>query len=206
MRKSFFEGIAAGIYIGIGGAVFLACDNRYLGAVFFTVALLSICLTGMQLYTGKVGMIVYNHAKSDWISLFGCLLGNLTGTLCCALAVWVGVPSLKENALALVEKKLAASAPWHPRVLFAGILCGILMYTAVWVYKQKNTVWGILFCVPVFILAGFEHSIADMFYFFCAGSFTLPSFCFLFMVVLGNSIGGVIVPLLYTIGNPKKKE
>ncbi|MCR4905856.1 MAG: formate/nitrite transporter family protein [Clostridiales bacterium] len=206
MRKSYFEGIAAGIYIGIGGAVFLACDNRYLGAVFFTVALLSICLTGMQLYTGKVGMIVYSHTKSDWISLLGCLLGNLTGTLLCAFAVWVGVPSLKENALTLIEKKLAASAPWHPRVLFAGILCGILMYTAVWVYKQKNTVWGILFCVPVFILAGFEHSIADMFYFFCAGSFTLPSFCFLLMVVLGNSVGGMIVPLLYTIGNPKKKE
>ncbi|MBQ3707935.1 MAG: formate/nitrite transporter family protein [Clostridia bacterium] len=205
MRKSYFEGIAAGIYIGIGGAVFLACDNRYLGAVFFTVALLSICLTGMQLYTGKVGMIVYSHTKRDWISLLGCLLGNLTGTLLCAFAVWVGVPSLKENALTLIEKKLAASAPWHPRVLFAGILCGILMYTAVWVYKQKNTVWGILFCVPVFILAGFEHSIADMFYFFCAGSFTLPSFCFLLMVVLGNSVGGMIVPLLYTIGNPKKK-
>lgn len=206
MRKSLFEGIAAGIYIGIGGSVFLACDNRYLGAVFFTVALLSICLTGMQLYTGKVGMIVYSHAKSDWISLLGCLLGNLTGTLLCAFAVWVGVPSLKENAAALVEKKLAAGAPWSPRVLFAGILCGILMYTAVWVYKQKNTVWGILFCVPVFILAGFEHSIADMFYFFCAGSFTLPSFCFLFMVVLGNSVGGMIVPALYTVGNPAKKD
>ena len=60
--------------------------------------------------------------------------------------------------------------------------------------------------VPVFILAGFEHSIADMFYFFCAGSFTLPSFCFLLMVVLGNSIGGMIVPALYVIGNPKKSE
>ena len=175
---------------GIGGAVFLACDNRYLGAVFFTVALLSICLTGKQLYTGKVGMIVYSHKKSDWISLLGCLIGNLAGTLCCALFVWVGVPSLKENAAALVEKKLSMGAPWSPRVLFAGVLCGILMYTAVWVYKQKNTVAAILFCVPVFILAGFEHSIADMFYFFCAGNFTPAGFCFLLMVVLGNSFGG----------------
>ncbi len=204
MRKSYFEGIAAGIYIGIGGAVFLACDNRYLGAVFFTVALLSICLTGMQLYTGKVGMIVYSHTKSDWVSLLGCLLGNLTGTLCCAFAVWVGVPSLKENALALVEKKLAASAPWHPRVLFAGILCGILMYTAVWVYKQKNTVWGILFCVPVFILAGFEHSIADMFYFAAARSFTLRSLGFLGTVLLGNAAGGMLLPLLMKLGKGAK--
>ena len=205
MRKSLFEGMAAGVYIGIGGAVFLACDNRYLGAVFFTVALLSICLTGMQLFTGKVGMIVYSHEKSDWVSLLGCLLGNLLGTLACALMVWVGAPALKENALALVEKKLAMCAPWSPRVLFAGILCGILMYTAVWVYKQKNTPMAILFCVPVFILAGFEHSIADMFYFFCAGKFTPAAFCFLFMVVLGNSLGGMLVPALYVIGNGKKK-
>ena len=206
MKKSLFEGIAAGVYIGIGGAVFLACDNRYLGAIFFTVALLSICLTGMQLYTGKVGMIVNSHTKADFVSLFSCLLGNALGTLLCALFVWVGVPSLKENAVALAEKKLAASAPYSPRVLFAGILCGILMYTAVSVYKQKNTVTAILFCVPVFILAGFEHSIADMFYFFCAGNFTPAALCFIVMVVIGNSLGGMLIPALSLLANGKAKN
>ena len=79
MKKSIFEGIAAGVYIGIGGAVFLACENKVIGSVFFTVALLSICLTGMQLFTGKVGMIVTAHSRADVISLFGCLIGNLLG-------------------------------------------------------------------------------------------------------------------------------
>ena len=77
--------------------------------IAFAIGLFLVCTFYFSLYTGKVGMIVYNHAKSDWISLFGCLLGNLTGTLCCALAVWVGVPSLKENALTLVEKTLAVA-------------------------------------------------------------------------------------------------
>ena len=71
-------------------------------------------------------------------------------------------PFSRKVRLALAEKKLAMGAPYGPRVFFAGVLCGILMYTAVWVYKQKNTAAAIFFCVPVFILAGFEHSIADM--------------------------------------------
>ena len=205
MRKSIFEGTAAGMFIGIGGAVFLACDNRYLGAVFFTVALLSICLTAQQLYTGKVGMIVVSHTKADFVSLFGCLLGNALGTQLCALCVWIGVPSLKDAARTLVDKKLGMCAPYDPRVLFAGILCGILMYTAVWVYKQKNTVVGILFCVPVFILAGFEHSIADMFYFFCAQEYSLSGLCFIVMVVLGNSLGGMLIPVLSKLAGEGKK-
>ena len=212
MRKSVFEGIAAGVYIGIGGAVFLACDNKVLGAVFFTVALLSICITGMQLFTGKVGMIVTSHTRADVISLFGCLLGNLCGTLLCALIARIGVPQLEERSLAVAGNKLAALPGDSLRVLFAGILCGILMYTAVWAYKQKNTVWGILFCVPVFILAGFEHSIADMFYVFFAGTFepgqffTPNAFLFLLLVVIGNSLGGMLIPFLAGLGNGKQPK
>ena len=214
MRKSYFEGIAAGVYIGIGGAVFLACDNRYLGAVFFTVALLSICITGMQLFTGKVGMIVTSHTRADVVSLFGCLLGNLTGTLLCALIARVGVPHLEERSLAVAGGRMDAFVGPADlfRVLFAGILCGILMYTAVWAYKQKNTVWGILFCVPVFILSGFEHSIADMFYMFFAGTFapaqffTPRVFLFLLLVVLGNSVGGMLIPFAAGLGVGKRKN
>ena len=211
MKKSLFEGIAAGVYIGIGGAVFLACENKIAGSVFFTVALLSICLTGMQLFTGKIGMIVTQHSRADVVSLFGCLLGNLCGTLLCALIARVGVPSLEERAVAVASGKLAAMPGDSIRVLFAGILCGILMYTAVWAYKQKNTVWGILFCVPVFILAGFEHSIADMFYVFFAGTFeparffSPNGFLFLLLVVVGNSLGGMLVPFLALLGNGKPK-
>ena len=211
MKKSIFEGIAAGVYIRIGGAVFLACENKVIGSVFFTVALLSICLTGMQLFTGKVGMIVTAHSRADVISLFGCLIGNLLGTLLCAGFARIGVPGLRERALAVASAKLSGMPGDFVRVIFAGVLCGILMYTAVWAYKQKNTVWGILFCVPVFILAGFEHSIADMFYVFFAGTFSPAEFFspngffFLLLVVIGNSLGGMLVPFLSLLGNGKPK-
>ena len=46
MLKKILSGVQAGIMISIGGAVFLACDNRYVGAVLFTVALLNICIKG----------------------------------------------------------------------------------------------------------------------------------------------------------------
>ena len=63
MLKLIIDGIKAGIMIAIGGSVFLACENRYIGAILFSVALLSICLKGYSLFTGKVGYLPENHSK-----------------------------------------------------------------------------------------------------------------------------------------------
>ena len=69
-----------------------------------------------------------------------------------------------------------------------------------------------LFCVPVFILAGFVHSSADMFYMFFAGTFspaeyfTPRVFLFLLLVVLGNSVGGMLIPFVAGLGVGKKKN
>jgi len=203
MKKSILEGLAAGIFIGIGGAVYLSCENKVVGAVLFAVALLSICLLGLQLFTGKVGMIVLSHTKADWISLIGCLIGNLLGTLASSFIVGFARPALRDTAAGLAANKLAIDSVLT--IFCAAILCGILMYTAVACYKQKNTISAIFFCVPVFILSGFEHSIADMFYFFLAGSFGLSTWIFLAVVVLGNSVGGMLIPALTTLANSTKK-
>ncbi|MGN1345878.1 MAG: formate/nitrite transporter family protein [Eubacteriales bacterium] len=197
MRKGIFEGMAAGMLIGIGGAVFCACENKVVGAVLFTVALLSICLMGLQLFTGKVGFLVASHTKADLVSLAGCLIGNALGTLLCAITVYFGRNPLSVRAAELVAAKLQLT---FPEVFLSAVLCGILMYTAVYCYKVKNTPAAIFFCVPVFILSGFEHSIADMFYFFAALSFTPASFVFLLTVVLGNSVGGMLIPALVHLG------
>lgn len=203
MRKSIIEGIGAGIFIGIGGAVLLSCteENRFMGAILFSVALLSICLLGMQLFTGKVGFLVDSHAKSDVISVVGCLIGNAIGTFITGIAVNFSRPALAEVARGMVEKKLALG---YPEVLILGILCGILMYTAVYCHKVKNTVSAIFFCVPVFILAGFEHSIADMFYFFAAMEFSVETVIFLAIVILGNAIGGMLMPAVKKFADVKK--
>ena len=70
------------------------------------------------------------------------------------------------------------------------------MYLAVSIYRDNKTPMGILFCVPVFILAGFEHSIADVFYFGASGIFSLKVPLFFAVVMLGNSFGGLLLPFI----------
>ena len=193
LRGSLIDGVLAGAMVSIGGAVLLSCDNKVVGAVLFCIALLSICWFGFNLYTGKVGFLLADHSGAALTQAFLGLLGNALGTLLFGLMIAAALPPLREAALAACEKRLM-QLPWQ--TLLRGFFCGMLMYTAVWVYRERKTPLGILFCIPVFILSGFEHSIADMFYFALAGLFRLQSLWFLLLVVLGNSLGGLFIPFL----------
>ena len=200
--QRFVNGVMAGIMIAVGGSVFLACYgdgsvlNRAIGAFFFSIALLCICYKGYSLYTGKIGFIPEKHDREAFSVLWLGLLGNLVATVGLGLAIRYAVPGVCSVAEAICESKLTQS---FGQTLIRGIFCGILMYLAVSIYRDKKTVAGILFCVPVFILAGFEHSIANMFYFAAAGSFSLRSAAYIGIVVLGNTVGGVLMPLLAMI-------
>lgn len=193
LKKPLLYGVSAGLFIGIGGSVYLSVENRMAGAVFFTIALLSICLLDLHLFTGKVGFLAVDCSRENLSAVLLCLLGNFAGTLLTALLVSAARPALVEEAKTLTEGKAALALP---AVFCSAILCGVLMYTAVRVYKEKNSIVGILFCVPVFILSGFEHSIADMFYFFLAYRYTLQTAAFLLVVIAGNTVGGLLLPLI----------
>ncbi|MBQ3870471.1 MAG: formate/nitrite transporter family protein, partial [Clostridia bacterium] len=130
------------------------------------------------------------------------LLGNAIGTVACGYAVRFAIPKLGEAAEALCTGKLDQN---FAQTLIRGLFCGILMYLAVSVYKDKNNIVGILFFITVFILAGFEHSNADLFYFAASGIVKIEAFGFIWTVILGNSIGAVILPLL-TYKRKKKDE
>ncbi len=191
--NALLGGVSAGILISIGGCVYLACDNKYVGAVLFSVALLCICIKGYYLFTGKVGYMVESHKKDDVIALCSGLVGNAVSTAVCGLAVRYAIPTSAAVSETICTAKLGQAMP---QTLIRAIFCGVLMYLAVSIYKEKNTVAGIVFCVPVFILSGFEHSIANMFYFSAAGNYSLQAALYLTIVVIGNSIGGVLLPLL----------
>ena len=193
MLKKITSGAAAGIAVSIGGIVFLSCENRYVGAVLFAVALLCICLKGYALFTGRVGNIPQAHSKDDVETLLLCLLGNLLGTLLCGVLIRTAMPAVAEAALTACQNRLNQTA-WQ--TLVRGLFCGMLMYLAVNTYREKNTLAGILFCIPTFILSGFEHSIADMFYFAASGIVSLRAFGFIALVVIGNSVGGMLLPVL----------
>ncbi len=204
--RNVINGLLAGILIAIGGSVFLACYgdgsllNRAIGATFFSVALLCICYKGYSLYTGKIGLMAEKCDRAAFSVLLWGLLGNIAATVLLGIAVRYAMPALGEVADTLCAAKLTQA---HGQTMVRAAFCGVLMYLAVSIYRDKNTVVGILFCVPVFILAGFEHSIANMFYFGATGRLSVDAVIYLGIVVVGNTVGGLLLPLLGKIGSPR---
>ena len=203
VMKKIASGICAGICICMGGAVFLACaaeGQKYLGAVLFCVALVCICYKGYSLYTGKIGYIPEKHGKEELSVLLLGLLGNGIGVTLGGWGIRYALPALGDKAEEICNLKLAQEIPG---ILIRGIGCGILMYLAVSIFRDSKTPLGILFCIPVFILSGFEHSIADFFYFACSGIVSLKACGYIWLVILGNSIGSFLLPLLSMTGKEK---
>lgn len=193
---TFWGGVIAGMMIGIGGVVFLSCDNRLTGAVFFSLGLMTIIARGMLLFTGKAG-----YAAEQPISYLGYLgliwLGNLVGTGIVGLgmrATRFGA-ALAERAAELWAIK-AADGPVS--ILILAFLCGLLMYIAVDTYKIFPNDFGKVFivvvCVVVFILSGFEHCIANMFYGWLAGAWNAHNLLWLLLMSVGNLLGGMFLP------------
>lgn len=193
MLRDTLSGLSSGLIISIGGCVFLSCDNRYVGAVLFSVALICICFKGYNLFTGKVCYMLHGHGKNEWQTLLAGLLGNFCGTLIFGYAARFGMPALGEAALGLCAAKLEQS---FLQTLIRGFFCGVLIYLAVSIFRESKSALGIVFCIPVFILSGFEHSIADMFYFSASGLVSMRAFAFIWTVILGNITGGLFLPLL----------
>lgn len=182
---TFINAWLAGICIAIGCNVYLACENKYVGATLFSIGLITILLFGFNLYTGKVGYVLDNPPNYiKYLALILC--GNFIGCLC------VGIIFPSEIAQVICENKLQIP---FVMVLFKAIMCGILMFIAVDTYKQHQTLLPAIFCVATFILSGYEHSIADMAYFVIGRTLTFEALLFIVTVIIGNTIGGIIIPL-----------
>ncbi|MBQ4643768.1 MAG: formate/nitrite transporter family protein, partial [Oscillospiraceae bacterium] len=165
--------------------------------------LLCICLKGYSLFTGKVGYLPENHSKEAFKILLCGLFGNIVSTVLLGFAVSFANPALGEAAKIICEAKLSQEAL---QTFVRAFFCGVLMYMAVSTYREKNTLAGIFFCVPVFILSGFEHSIANMFYFGASGIINPDSVIYLAIVVIGNSVGGMAMPILNILGKGEPKN
>ena len=201
MLRKVLSGVCAGILISIGGTVFLSCDNRYLGAILFSVALLSICIKGYYLFTGKVGFLWEDHSRESISITLLALFGNAIGTILCGFLLAEVLP----NCQAAAEKICSAKLTQAPLFTFVrGVFCGILMYLAVSIYRDQKNPIGILFCIPVFILSGFEHSIANLYYFACSGIVSWEACGYLWIVIAGNAVGGVLLPMLSMVQKEKK--
>ena len=190
----FIKGIFAGIMISIAGMTYLSISNHVIGSFLFSIGLLVICMYGMNLYTGKIGYVLIN--KKDYIyELILTLFGNFVGTFLSAkLILLTRFSSASETASKIVSLKLGDNML---SIFILSMFCGILMYIAVNNYKKLNTDIGkygcIFLCVMTFILCGFEHCVANMYYFSMASAWSLKSLCYMFIMILGNSIGSILI-------------
>ena len=194
--KKIFSGVASGVLVSIGGIVYLMTENRIAGAVLFSVALLCICYKGFSLFTGKVGYLAHSRTAVDIGVLITGLLGNFLGAVGTAALACLALPSLRETAITLANAKIDQA---FYETLLRAFFCGILMYMAVSIYREKSSPLGILFGIPVFILSGFEHSIADMFYLSAGATFTAEyigkALLFIVLAVAGNAVGAIFIAL-----------
>ena len=195
--KELCSAILAGIMISFGGGVFLACESKVAGALLFSLGLTVILLNGYLLFTGKTAYLLQN--KPSYIPyLLTIWLGNIIGCMMMGALILAAKPNLADTAAALCEKKLTQT-PWQTLIL--GALCGVLVYIAVDYFRSDDDKKSfpkyllVFTCIPCFILAGFEHSVADMFYFAASSSYALytgEGILYILLVTAGNLIGAVL--------------
>ena len=176
--------IFAGLLIGIGGLVYLRVGG-VAGAVLFAFGLLSVVMCGAQLFTGKSGFLPYR----DFPKLVAMIALNAVG---CAIAALIASYSSSEALVAnlntIIDARLAAS--WH-KILVTSVGTGMIMTLAVYGARQKHYL-PLFFGVPVFILCGLPHCVADAFYYAAAafyGEFEWSLLIAWFWAIVGNYIG-----------------
>ena len=192
--KILIKAILASIMISIGGTIYLSLENKMVGAFLFSIGLFMICVNGYNLYTGKIGYII-ERKKGYLIELLITLIGNFIGTVSCGLVLsYTRInSSIKEVAAKICTIKLNDNLL---SIFILSIFCGMLMYLAVDLYKKKTDFGrylGIFLGVTVFILAGFEHCVANMYYFTVADMWEAKTLLYVLIMILGNSVGSIII-------------
>jgi formate/nitrite transporter len=236
--------VLAGAFIGLGAMAATTLWTgtagimpfgvaRMLGGLVFALGLILVVLGGAELFTGNNLMVMAWAGRRitlgallrAWTIVF---FGNLIGALGTAALVYLAGHHLLDNgnvgATALAIGKAKVELPFV-RAFFLGVLCNVLVCLAVWLcYGARSTtdkLLAILFPITAFVAAGFEHSVANMYFvpeallilwfapdsFWAAAGIDPASFAGvtawglvrnLVPVTLGNMIGGgVLVGLVY---------
>ena len=184
MRQFLSMSIFAGLLIGVAGLVYLRVGGLA-GAVLFAFGLLSVVMCRAQLYTGKAGYLPY---RESW-RLVPMLLGNALGCFAAALiAQYVTNDAVTTHLGTILSARLDAS--WHA-IAVTSIGTGFIMTLSVY-GARKGHYLPLLFGVPVFIMCGLPHCVADAFYYSLAlvlGRFDLMMLWAWLWAIVGNYIG-----------------
>ena len=195
--RQFVSAVLAGMMIGMGGTVYLSQTNSVVGSFLFAVGLFTVVVFQLHLFTGKIGYLPFQNL-TYLTELLITWIGNLVGTF--LTATMVRNSRIYEGMAERVEQIAAVKLNDDFLSIFLlAIFCGMLMFIAVDCFKtQKGSTLqfiGVFVPVMVFILSGFEHVIANMFYFSLSASWSGHCFASVLVITLGNSIGGMLIPL-----------
>lgn len=202
MWNNFINAILAGIAIALGCIANIIVGGLG-GAFLFSCGLLTILYLDFALYTGKAGLVGEGKAKI-W-QPFWVLFGNVVGTLATMGLVYGTANSefwqkIVDGCNSIVDKR-AAMGPFAHIIL--SIFCGILVYVAMTVFKIHRNPVMVIIPVMLFVICGFEHSIADSFYFAVV---KFRSGYIVFYSILGNFIGCNLIPILWKARDFKQKS
>ncbi|MCI8729790.1 MAG: formate/nitrite transporter family protein [Lachnospiraceae bacterium] len=234
--KLFVLGILAGIFIAIAGVGASTASTslsgsvgKLVGACVFPAGLTLVILAGSELFTGNCLIIISVLEKEasvvnmlrNWVIVY---LGNFVGSIFVAWGVSACHQlSLFDNALggATINTAVAKVSMSFGDAFLKGVFCNMLVCLAVWLGFSSKTAAGkiaaLFYPIMVFVLSGFEHSVANMFY-GPAGLFAMGNADYLaaatadtakltwgaffvknlIPVTLGNIVGGaVLVGMVY---------
>ena len=225
----FISSMLAGIYVGLCVITILVMGSmlpgfggiKILQGASFAAALSLIVFAGAELFTGNV-MVMTAGVMRKTINLFDaaklclfCYLGNFAGSILIAALFW-GTGYLKDivliEAVSMITEK---TAPTFIELFVRGILCNILVCVGIWcVYRMKSESGKLImlfWAIYIFVVCGFEHSIANMTLFSLgtfSGEFSGATFGQMFKNIeatsSGNLIGGVLFSLGYWMLSRKK--
>lgn len=219
--KNFLLAILAGMFIafaGVGSTIANVTVNKLAGACVFPAGLAMVVVAGSELFTGDCLMIVSLLEKRIaagrmLLTLLVVYLGNLLGAgLVAGLAVSGG--GLGTYAEAVVSTAAAKASLSFGDAVIRGVLCNVLVCVAVWMgaaaKEPVGKILGLYFPIMVFVLSGYEHCVANMYY-LPAGLLAAARYGIaaegltwgtalvknLLPVTLGNMIGGMAVGAVY---------
>ena len=200
--KNLLSSMLSGILIACGGFVYLICTQKFdngalYGAMLFSIGLFVILVYKLNLFTGKVCYMLFEN-KTYNVNLLTILIGNFIGAVSTGYLFRLCSSDLVLTLSETIAKNKIDNNPFI--ILILSIFCGIMIYLAVDIYKEaKHEIakyFAVVICITVFILCGFEHCIANMFYFSIANAWNLSAFIALIIMIIGNTIGGSVFPLI----------
>lgn len=210
------EALFAGVLIGFGGTASLLAASfigggwgRFIGGVLFALAMFMIISFRLKLFTGMLCDVPTMGVKNYW-QLAVCLLFNTLGVLAVSLLVrysFIGETAVDVGAK-LIGAKLNAKN-WAGGVLCSGVLCGVMINVSVWSPKFTaarglSCTLGVILPIVLFAFCGFDHCVANMLYLAFLGECSWQIIGYVLLSVLGNLLGGVLLPLILLLRGEKK--